>query len=264
MVTYCNAACKKKHRSKHKKKCDRRVAELHEEALFKEHPPNEECPICLILMPTNVGQTTFKSCCGKVVCNGCIYAMENSEGKDLCPFCRIPPASSEEEDIQRLKKLMAKGNGDAFDNFGGFYDNGLRVLSQDHQKANELYLQSGELGCARGYYNLGISYDRGRGVEMDAKKAKYYYELAAMNGSIPARNNLGCLEHKTGNIKRAMKHFILAALAGHERSLNNVKIGFRSGVVTKDVYASTLRSYQQIQDGMKSDERDKAAEVYGL
>ena len=39
-ATYCNAACKKKHRSKHKKQCERRVAELHDEMLFKE-PPNE-------------------------------------------------------------------------------------------------------------------------------------------------------------------------------------------------------------------------------
>ena len=37
-VHYCNVACKKKHKSKHKKKCDRRVAELHEEALFSEPP----------------------------------------------------------------------------------------------------------------------------------------------------------------------------------------------------------------------------------
>ena len=40
MVKYCNAACKKKHRSKHKKKCERRAAEiqaeLHEIQLFAE------------------------------------------------------------------------------------------------------------------------------------------------------------------------------------------------------------------------------------
>ena len=39
MVKYCNAACKKKHRSKHKKACRKRVAELHDEALFKEQTP---------------------------------------------------------------------------------------------------------------------------------------------------------------------------------------------------------------------------------
>ena len=31
LVVYCNAACKKKHRSKHKKKCERRVAELYDQ-----------------------------------------------------------------------------------------------------------------------------------------------------------------------------------------------------------------------------------------
>ena len=46
-ATYCNAACKKKHRSKHKKQCERRVAELHDEALFNEPPPQfGDCPIC--------------------------------------------------------------------------------------------------------------------------------------------------------------------------------------------------------------------------
>ena len=35
-ATYCNAACKKKHRSKHKKDCERRIAELQEEELERK------------------------------------------------------------------------------------------------------------------------------------------------------------------------------------------------------------------------------------
>ena len=35
-ATYCNAACKKKHRHKHKQECERRVAELREEQLERE------------------------------------------------------------------------------------------------------------------------------------------------------------------------------------------------------------------------------------
>ena len=93
MVKYCNAACKKKHRSKHKKACERRVAELHDEALFKEHPPREDCPICFLPLPLDLGQTTFQSCCGKVICNGCIHAMrEEARGRgkiELCAFCRV-------------------------------------------------------------------------------------------------------------------------------------------------------------------------------
>ena len=54
MVKYCNAACKKKHRSKHKKHCEEHVklaaqsaAKLHDEKLFKQPPPQYgDCPIC--------------------------------------------------------------------------------------------------------------------------------------------------------------------------------------------------------------------------
>ena len=40
-VKYCNVACKKKHRSKHKKQCEKSVAELHDKALFREPPPEQ-------------------------------------------------------------------------------------------------------------------------------------------------------------------------------------------------------------------------------
>jgi len=75
-VKYCNAACKKKHRTKHKKKCERRVAELYDEQLFTEPPPSEECPICMQPLPLDRNQVVFESCCGKTICNGCIYAMK--------------------------------------------------------------------------------------------------------------------------------------------------------------------------------------------
>ena len=55
-----------------------------------------------------------------------------------------------------------------------------------------------------------------------------------------------------------MKHFILAARAGHKDSLEMVKRGFRMGIITKDEYANTLRANQNIQDEMKNDTRDKA------
>jgi len=70
-VKYCNAACKKKHRHKHKKACEKRVAELHEEALFKDPPPPDECPICMLPLPLDASQTDFETCCGTVICHGC-------------------------------------------------------------------------------------------------------------------------------------------------------------------------------------------------
>ena len=82
MVMYCNAACKKRHRHKHKKECEEHLqkaaehaAKLHDEKLFKQPPPLEDCPICMIQLPTLDTGRTYNSCCGKTICSGCIHAV---------------------------------------------------------------------------------------------------------------------------------------------------------------------------------------------
>ena len=267
MVHYCNVACKKKHKSKHKKKCDRRVAELHDEALFNESPPREECPICMLPLPLD--GSTFHPCCGKLICDGCIYAMTiegvrkgtKKEEMGMCAFCRTLRPISNEEEVRRVKKLMKSGNADACKQLAGYYADGVCGMQQDIAKATELWLKAGELGCAEGYYNLGNSYYYGRGVEIDKKKAKHYWELAAMTGDVDARYNLGCMEGRAGNHERAYKHYILSAKGGYKGSLEFVKKGFTKGFVTKDEYESTLRAHHECQAEMKSEMRDKAADL---
>jgi len=258
MVKYCNAACKKKHRTKHKKACDRRVAELHEEQLFKD-VERDECPLCFQPMPLEAEATTFQTCCGKMICNGCIYAMRMSEGKDLCAFCRMPPSSSDEEIIEEIHKLMNNGNGEAFNLFAFLYANGRRGMPRDWNKANELFLKAGKHGCSDGYFNLGDTYRYGREVEVDMEKAVHFYELGAIGGDSDSRHNLACLEGVAGNGQRSKKHIIISAKAGHERSLEAVKIFFMKGTYTKEEYESTLRAYHERQKEMRSDARDKAA-----
>ena len=258
LVKYCSRECQANHRPMHKKECKKRAAELYDEKLFKE-VELDECPLCFLILPS-ADLTTIKSCCGKTICNGCVYAMKMSEGgANVCAFCRTPPPSSDEDEIKRVKSLMDKGNAEACFLLAGYYVNGSRGLTRDYQKANELHLKAGELGCAGAYFNLGDSFFKGKGLEVDKKKAKHYWELAAMGGYVPARYNLGIEELETRKIERAFKHFILAARAGSERALESVKIGFMKGLVTKEQYASALRAYQKIHDGMKSDARDKAA-----
>jgi TPR repeat protein len=260
LVKYCNRECQIAHRPQHKKECKKRAAELYDELLFKKPPPPEDCPICMLPPPLYEDHTgiTFYACCGKNICNGCECAMVESGEKDICPFCRTPPAKSEEEDVERVMKQTEKSNAHAFHTLAGLYDDGTYGLPQDGAKANELWLKAGELGCAEAYYNFGINYRTGNGVEIDERKAKHYYELAAMNGSVQARNNLGCMEGQAGNHHRAMKHFIISAKAGLTKSLDCVKHGFMNGHVTKDQYANTLREYQHSQNEMKSEARDKA------
>ena len=260
MVKYCNRDCQIAHRPQHKKACKKRAAELYDEPLFKEPPPTEECPICMLTLPLyeNHTGTTFHTCCGKDICIGCVDKMEESGAKRLCAFCRTPPANSDEEQIKRLKKLVNAGNAGAYYSLAGCYERGLNGLPQDWVRANELWLKAGELGCAVAYYNLGNSYYNGFGVEVDKKKAKDYYELAAMSGDVHARHNLGCSEENAGNHRRAMKHLRIAARAGYKKSLDIVKRGYMAGNVTKEQYANTLREYQKSQDEIKSDARDKA------
>ena len=261
MVKYCNRECQIAHRPQHKKACKKRAAEIHDERIFEEPPLPEDCPICMMPLPvyaTHTG-TTFHPCCGKDICDGCAYAMDESGAKNLCPFCRTPKSMSNEETIGRVMKLMDAGNAEAFYALGGDYADGTRGMPQDWAKAIELWLKAGELGCAGAYFNLGIAYRFGNGVEVDKKKAKYFYELAAMKGDVQARNNLGCMEGQAGNHQRAMNHFKLAAKAGHANALDMVKEGYMAGHVTKEEYANVLREYQKSQDEMNSEARDEAA-----
>ena len=70
LVKYCNRDCQVAHRPQHKKACKKRAAELHDDVLFKEPPPREECPICMLPLPFDVEEQSFKSCCGKLICYG--------------------------------------------------------------------------------------------------------------------------------------------------------------------------------------------------
>ena len=163
----------------------------------------------MLPLPLDADQQSFKSCCGKVLCAGCIHAMAMEgikKGKEwekhLCAFCRTLRPNSDEETIERVDKRMKNGNTVAFYELACCYADGAYGLQQDRVKANELWLKAGELGYAEAYTRLGYSFSNGMGVEADKKKAKHYYEIAAMNGDVRARHNLGVLELMAGNHQR--------------------------------------------------------------
>ena len=263
-ATYCNAACKKKHRSKHKKQCERRVAELHDEALFKESP-NEfgDCPICFLLLPTMDSGKRYMTCCGKIICSGCRHAnMYDNHGNIIvekkCPFCRTPQPTTNEEVIERVKKRTEVGDAYAFYVMGCNYFYGQYGLPKNSAKAMELWHKAGKFG----YNNVGHAYDYGNGVERDEKMASHYYELAAMEGNVTARHNLGVEEYEAGNYDRALKHHMIAVRGGDTRSVKDIQRMYMGGHAAKDHYASALKSHQLYLNEIKSDQRDKAAAFY--
>ena len=135
LVKYCNAKCQRNHWSKHKKTCKRRAAELHDEALFKEPPAKEECPICFLPMPIKIincislppatiasvpvhdyafaneqlaemDTKEYYECCGKSICRGCIHSFGMSGNVGKCPFCKANKVDKTDE--KRIAEMMKR------------------------------------------------------------------------------------------------------------------------------------------------------------
>jgi len=260
MVKYCNRECQIAHRPQHKKECRKRAAELHEEKLFRKPPPMEDCPICFQQLPLLGTGRMYKACCGKIICSGCIYAVKNRD-KDLglCPFCRTPCHTSDEEMLKRMHKRVEIGDTEAINMMGTYYANELFGFPQDYNKALEFYQRAIKLGSVTAYTNIGQIYEYGQGVEIDKKKAIYYYELGAMEGEAMARHFLGLNEIKQCCFDRALKHWMIAIEGGDTRSLYAIKQMYYCAGITKDVYEKALRARQAYLDEIKSNQRDRAA-----
>ena len=249
-----------------------KVAAISDDELFKDPPPKEECPICMLPMPYASGscggvQTQYQTCCGKIVCYGCMVAARKEivKGniKRWCPFCRIPISSSNEEYVKRIKKRVELNDAEACEMLGSAYITGNFGLPQDYERAVELFCQGAKFGSYNTHYILGsIVYqgDSSELVEQDMKQAIHHYKVAAIGGHEGARHQLGIIELEyNDNTDEAMKHFIIAARSGFDESLMEVGKGCKAGYVTKDEYAKTLREYQMSLDEMKSEQRTIAA-----
>ena len=265
MVKYCNRDCQIAHRPKHKKECRKRAAELHDEKLFKQPPPQYgDCPICCIRVPSLDKGWRYMACCGKVICSGCIYAPRyndkgNKVNNETCPFCRNPYPIRDMETNERLKKRVEAGDAQAIYSVGGYHRVGAYCFPQDMDKALELWHRAAELGFAKSYNNIGHAYNNGIGVEVDKKKAMHYFELAAMGGNEGARHNLGINEGKARNLERALKHLMIAVRDGQPESLEVIKGLYSKGCVSKQDYTKALQAYQTYLGEITSEQRDEAA-----
>jgi len=245
-----------------------KLSSISDDELFRDPPPREDCPICMLPMPHCSGacwgvRMTYQSCCGVLICEGCVMATVNEMIKgnlnDLCAFCRIPHYDSDKEALERYEKRMDMGDADAFYQLGELYNKGgdLGIQGGDVKKAIELWIHAVELGSIDAHQQLGNAYFC-EGDKKDVDKAFYHYKVAAIGGHEPARHILGMIEAYNGNMDRAMKHYMIAARAGVDISLKEVGEGYKTGLVTKDEYASILRAYQVSVDEVKSEQRTAA------
>ena len=195
-----------------------------------------------------------------MICIGCIDAVKAEDDLVLFVECL---AHFGWEWVERLKERAGGGDAEAIHNLGCYYNTGRYGLRQNRRKVMKLWLRAGELGHAVAYFNLGTAYDFGEGVERDEKNAKHYYEIAAMGGDVEARHNLSILEEELGNMNRAEKHYMIAAMAGYDKSLKSIRVCFLEGHVTKDDFEKALRAHKEAKDEVKSDQREAAAAARG-
>ena len=214
-----------------------------------------ECPLCFLPMPHDPQKHSFYPCCSKVICDGCQYAnfMSNEHDEEnalRCPFCR-EPATGDDEDEKMLMERVKANDPAALSQVGGTcreegnYDIALGYLTK-----------AAELGDIEAHYQLGNIYWLGQGVEKDEEKKVYHLEKAAIGGHTTARHNLACYEEFNGNIERAVKHFIIAANLGYEKSMKALWKHYSLENITKEDLEGTLRTHHAAINEMKSPERE--------
>ncbi len=93
------------------------------------------------------------------------------------------------------------------------------------------------------------------------KKAKFHVEAAAMAGHEVARYNLGCMDHESGHIERAVKHLGIAASAGCYIAMHHLIKLFEKGRVSRESIDSTLTAYNNSCVEMRSEARDACIRV---
>ena len=259
LVKYCGVKCQREHRSKHKRECKKRAAELRDEILFKQPESNHhgECPICCLPLALDAKKSAMMTCCSKTICNGCDYANSTREIEEnlgqKCPFCRHPTPKTLEDAVKDLMRRVEANDPNALRQLGN-----RRLKEGNHESAVEYWINAAELGDAGAHYHLHVAYRDGVGVEKDMKKSIYHVEQAAIGGHPEARHNLAYEEYRNGRIERAVKHLTIAANLGLDEALRMLRECYKGGRVTKEDFAAALRAHKAAVDATKSPQREEA------
>jgi hypothetical protein len=99
------------------------------------------------------------------------------------------------------KTLAADGDAASAYNLGVLHALGQGV-TQDSDKAVDLFRQSADAGYAPAQFNLGMAYRSGQGVERDYKKAARWWLKAAEQGNVQATFNLASLYDKGLGVRK--------------------------------------------------------------
>merc|ERR1711862_898403 len=137
------------------------------------------------------------------------------------------------------------GDAVAMTMMGEYHIYGLNGVPRN-VKGIELYQEASKLGDIQAHFTLATVYDVGRfGLKKDVEKALSHYEVAAMGGHFGARINLGVYEVEDGKFDRALRHWMMSANMGCEKSLKKILLLCKDGLASRDDYAQALLGYKK-------------------
>jgi hypothetical protein len=234
---------------------------MRDEILFKQPESSwiGDCPICCLPLPLDPQQSLLSSCCSKAICLGCDHANKLRQYGFLipqepsCAFCREPVPETVEEAVVMTMKRVEKNDPEAMQQMGG-----MRHNEGDYKSAFEYFTKAAELGDANAHFYLSVMYRLGQGVEKDEKKEIYHLEVAAIGGHVIARHNLAIVEEIHGRMERAVKHWIIAANMGCDKSMKALWECHAKGFVKKEDLTATLRAHHAAVNAAKSPQREQA------
>ena len=197
------------------------------------------------------------ACCCKLICLGCCHANKQRQLaqrlQPQCIFCRCSVSESEEQvNIKIMKRIEAN------DPVAMYQKGGNLCINGDYKKALGYLSKAAAMGNVDAHFNLASMYQKGDGVEKDEEKEVYHLEQAAIGGNPDARTNLAGIEGGNGREDRSIKHLIIGANMGHDKSLGAIKSLFQLGAVSKEDFAAVLRGHQAAVDATKSPQREEA------
>ena len=250
--------------------------ELEGADLFAPLPPTEDCAICLVPLSRLVANSTYFTCCGNMICTGCVgeneasikkQNEEKSAGKKVaftCPFCRELPPTQGDEIVRQLEERALKKDYHALRNLGDILMDGDWGLPKDELKALDYFIRAVERGSPDACTNIAVIYSGDHGISKDMERKDLFQIVGALRGCVIARHNMGKSEYDSGNHEIGIRHWKIAAEAGSQLSLNKLKgiynaDGKMSGkeFISKECMDSLYRVCHDAQEEVKSEERKK-------
>ena len=242
--------------------------------LWKPHPPTEECPVCMVPLAFEHVQTSYWTCCGKYVCKACseehrralkVTNRKREKKKQpplekTCAFCRRPVQKNDSELISRYEERVDKGDTVAMLNLAGKYLKGSNGVRKNDDKALELLQMAADLGSVVAIQKLGCwASDERLRLIPSGTSSKEYFEDGAKKGNVLSRYYLAERLAEDGSIDLAIRHWHLAAAAGHGGSMKRLWKCFNRGKLSKPNLEKALRAHKEASDEMNSEDRKRYA-----